>query len=310
LSAAREFLAGSTPDLMITDLQLPDGKGAELLDEGRGPREFPVVVMTSHGDEKIAVQAMKSGALDYIVKSAESLADMPRAAARTLREWRHIMERRRVEEQLKISLREKEILLREVYHRVKNNLQLVSSLLSLEAASAEGKSAVDVLGECQGRVRAMALVHERLCQAETLTHIDFGELVRTLGEVLQHSVESPSSGVSFRLDTDPLFLELDRAVPCGLIVNELLSNCFKHAFPDGRGGEVVVTIRASEDGRVIIVVADDGVGIPGDFDAKSSDSLGIRLINALTRQLQATMEINGQKGTRVELSLPSPDEHD
>ena len=172
----------------------------------------------------------------------------------------------------------RELLLREIHHRIKNNLTVVSSLFYLQADTAKDEQSARSFVETQRRVRSMALVHEMLYQSIEVSAIDFGEYAQVLATELFAAVR-PGDGVRLRTDVDRLNLELDVAVPCGLILNELISNALKHAFPGDRAGDVVVTIGRAEDGSGLIQVADDGVGLPERLPTGPSDSLGIRLVS-------------------------------
>ena len=208
---------------------------------------------------------------------------------------RDITERRRAEEQIRASLREKEVLLREIHHRVKNNLQITSSLLRLQSASIQDARARELFAESQNRIRSMALVHEKLYGSSDLSRIDFSEYVATLAALLFRSFAVSPSRIVFRVEGERVFLSVDAAVPCGLIVNELISNAIKHAFPDGRTGEVMVRI-AAEDGAVSISVRDDGIGLPPGFDIDRSDTLGLQLVRTLSDQLRAQLEVDRGPG--------------
>lgn len=207
-----------------------------------------------------------------------------------------ITERRQAREQLQASLAEKEMLLKELHHRAKNNLQLIGSLLDL-AADRPGPQA---LAECRDRIHSIALVHEKLYQAGTFTRIELRDYLETLGEQVAHAWQR-SPPVTLALDLEPVSLALDTAVPCGLIVNELLTNAFKHAFPEGRAGQV--TVRAARrDGRVALEVTDDGVGLDPSRGA-TPGHIGLDLVRALARQLRAELHFEAAGGTRVRLTF-------
>jgi len=213
-----------------------------------------------------------------------------------------ITERKRAEERIRASLREKEVLLREIHHRVKNNLQVISSLLHLQSKHVEDDDARALFAESQSRIRSMALIHERLYQSDDLAQVDFAAYLEGLTEHLFRSYNVRSDTVTLQLDTDAGPLSVDRAIPCGLIVNELVSNAIKHAFPDDRAGTIRVAYMQN-DREARLVVADDGVGAPEDFDAEQSDSLGLRLVRGLVQQLNGALTLPSPSRSRAQNRL-------
>lgn len=202
------------------------------------------------------------------------------------------------EQQVRAKLREKEVLLKEVHHRVKNNLQIVSSLLKFQSRAIKDPGIIELYRESQNRIQSMALIHEKLYQSKDLSWIDFGEYTRSLSTTLFRSYADHSAGVRLKVEADPLALDVDRSVPCGLILTELISNCLKHAFPNGRGGEIHVGVH-EEDGRAVLSVRDDGVGIPPEFDLAHASSLGLQLAVSLADQLGGELRINRNGGTEI-----------
>jgi len=211
------------------------------------------------------------------------------------------------------ALREKELLVREVHHRVKNNLQVISSLLSLQASRVTDESALRTLTESQGRVRAMALVHEQLYRSGHLDSVDFGEYVRRLAAGLFSSYGVDSSRIALLIGAGGARLPIDLAVPCGLIVHELVSNALRHAFPDGRSGEIRISMKRplADAGAWTLVVGDNGVGFPEPPPAGGASSLGLRLVEIFTEQLGGTLSIRGGAGAEFRIIFPDriPNEH-
>jgi len=200
------------------------------------------------------------------------------------------------------TLHEKEALLREVHHRVKNNLQVVSSLLNLQAQHAP-KMARELLAESQARVRSIALVHEQLHRPSEPGRVDFAVYVRTLVEHIWRSF-SVGAPVALDLAVEDVQLSIDRAIPAGLIINELVTNALRHAFPGGRAGALHVAVRQVEGELLEIVVADDGVGIPAEVDPRLPGSLGLDLVFTFADQLEATVDFDRTAGTRFALRFP------
>ncbi|HEX6896692.1 MAG TPA: histidine kinase dimerization/phosphoacceptor domain -containing protein [Bryobacteraceae bacterium] len=207
------------------------------------------------------------------------------------------------EELIRNSLREKEALLKEIHHRVKNNLQVVSSLLGLQSRAVGDESTRRMFHESQNRIHSMALLHESLYQSNNLSRIDFPEYIRQLAAHLFHSYGVPADRIHLRTDLDRLYLNLDAAVPCGLIINELISNSLKYAFPDGRKGEVRVELHEQSDHTARLVVADNGIGLRSDIDWETARSLGLRLVRTLADQLGAKLEVQSREGTKVQLTF-------
>ncbi len=237
-----------------------------------------------------------------------------------------ITQRKRAEESLRQSLHEKEALLKEVHHRVKNNLQIISSLLRLQAGQIDHPATSAVLHDMQGRIRSMALLHETLYRSGNLAQVDLADYLQTVcTQSLRAAARRPgTAAIRLEFDLAPVLLDATRAVPCGLLVNELVSNCLKHAFPDEREGTVQVSLqpvppaplpvggtglqtRDIPPAALRLCVSDDGAGLPPGFDLTKLNSLGLQLVSDLTRQLQGTLEISTGPGTRISvLFRPQP----
>ncbi len=216
---------------------------------------------------------------------------------------RDITDRKQAEEQIRASLKEKEVLLKEIHHRVKNNLQIVSSLLYLQSRKTSDDQVLSVLRESQTRVRSMALIHEKLYQCEDLANINLEDYIRSLTSYLFNSYGVASHTVKLRVNVESAPLGIDRAIPCGLIINELVSNALKYAFPNGRRGEILVDLLRNGDGTLILTVKDDGVGLPVDMDITDTPSLGLQLVNTLVKQLDGTIEVDSTAGAAFKMVL-------
>lgn len=209
--------------------------------------------------------------------------------------------KRRTEEQVRVVLREKEVLVREIHHRVKNNLQIISSLLNLQASCVKDEAALEILRESQNRVRAMAIVHEQLHKARNYSRIEFPEYAASLAENLFRSYGVDTKKVTLRLDVEPVALTIDTAISCGLIIHELVSNSLKHAFPEGRGGRVQIRLREEASG-FRLTVRDNGVGFPEPLGGGRRKSLGLRLVHILAEQIDGTVRHKRSKrGTEYEV---------
>lgn len=214
-----------------------------------------------------------------------------------------ITERKQAEEQIKASLQEKEVLLKEIHHRVKNNLQIISSLLNLQSAAIDDQQTIEILQQCENRVASMALIHEQLYQSKDLAKIDFREYIENLVANLFSSYDFHTDVIALKVNVDNLCLCFDTAIPCGLIINELVSNSLKYAFLPGIKGEICIDIYAESNNILTLVVSDDGIGFPKDLDFKNTESLGLQIVVALTNQLGGTIELNSNIGTNFKITF-------
>ena len=213
-----------------------------------------------------------------------------------------ITERKEGEERIRASLAEKEVLLKEIHHRVKNNLQIVSSLLHLQTRDLEDSEVIAVFDDSQHRIRSMALIHEELYKSEDLTRIDFARYIGNLTENLLESYGVDPGSISLELRVDDVLLGIDTAIPLGLIINELISNALKHAFPGDRQGRIWLTLSPGEDERFELTVSDDGIGMPDAIDLANPQSLGLRLVNTLAAQLRSKVLFERANGTRFTIA--------
>ena len=219
---------------------------------------------------------------------------------------RDISERKKTQERMLVTLREKEVLLREIHHRVKNNMQVISSLLSLQAQRFTDPEVREAFHESQDRIRSMALVHEKLYQTRDLSRIDFSDYVKSLTSFLFRTYQTEGTRITLKLDLDRASLDVNAAIPCGLILNELVLNSLKHAFPGDRKGEITVGLHESEGGMIRLTVHDDGIGIPEGIEFGHTDTLGLQIISLLTQQLDGRIDIRRDGGTTFTLSFKLP----
>jgi two-component sensor histidine kinase len=220
---------------------------------------------------------------------------------------RQILERERAEAALTDSLREKEVLLKEIHHRVKNNLQVISSLLSLQSQSIRNKRLLALFTESRNRIQSMALIHEQLYRTTDFSSIHFRDYVNSLVGNLCRAYDAGSRRIDVATDIRVQRLDMDKAVPLGLVLNEILSNALKYAFPPGfeKSCRIAVQMRESRNGRIVLIIKDNGIGLPADFSAGTSKSLGLHLVRLLVEdQLQGTLRFDTRSGTAYRISFP------
>ncbi len=224
---------------------------------------------------------------------------------------RDITARKQAEEQVHASLREKEVMLKEIHHRVKNNLQIVSSLLRLQARGLKNPETVSAFEESGSRVQSMALVHEKLYQSSSLSELDFAAYAESLTVSLLRSYGTDPARIRLRLAMEQVHLDINHAIPCALILNELVSNALKYAFPNGRQGEIWLRMRRDPDGRISLAVGDNGIGLPPGLDPHKAETLGLQLVSTLVNQLRTNLEVTRAEGTTYAFtfSTAKPESH-
>jgi PAS domain S-box-containing protein len=252
--------------------------------------------------ERREIFGRRKGGIDFPAEASISKAKIDEGWLFTVI-LRDITQRKIADESIRASLREKEVLLKEIHHRVKNNLQVVSSLLGLQSRTIEDDALRKMFQESQNRVHSMALIHESIYQSAKLSEIDFPAYIDQLADYLFRSYGVNSNRVQLSASIDDLRLTMDTAVPCGLIINELVSNALKYAFPDGRSGRIQIEMREDENHFIRLAVIDDGVGFPGSMDQAGTKSLGLRLVRTLADQLGATVEMTSGGGARIALTF-------
>jgi PAS domain S-box-containing protein len=301
-------MLGYTPEEIIgreVATFLADRESQKLLEEKTQLRSLGV------SDTYELALRTKSGRTLYVLVSGTPVLDETGKLVGSLGVLTDISERKRTEERIQAALTEKTVLLKEIHHRVKNNLQVISSLLNLQSSHITDDRIRQLFTESQNRIRSMALVHEKLYQSRDLSRIDCGEYLKSLAANLFRSYGGDARGIALRVEVNGTFLGIDAAIPCGLIVNELVTNSLKYAFPGADGAdpakprEVFVRLHTAPDESVRLCVGDNGVGFPGNLDFRSTTSLGLQLVSVLTDQLGGTIELNRGEGTHFTIGFPS-----
>ena len=295
LGEALKILENENFDVILMDLGLPDSQGFRTFTQVHNQMpELPIIIITGLEDEDLGVSAVKEGAQDYLVKGQVD----KKLLARSLK---FAIERKQTEEELKTSIYERDVLLKETHHRVKNNMQVIHSLLNLQTHYAENMEAVNVLKESQNRVKSMGMIHEKLYNSTDRSKINFSDYVQSLTSDLLTSYKL-SEKINPVIEIGDLDLNLETAILCGLIINELVSNSLKYAFPKTDIGEIHVSLNLV-DNKYELIISDNGIGIPEDIDFKNTDSLGFQLVNNITSQLEGQIKLDRYVGTKFTINF-------
>jgi two-component sensor histidine kinase len=198
-------------------------------------------------------------------------------------------------------LKEKEVLLKEVHHRVKNNMQVISSILNLQSSYIDDENALAILRESQDRIKSMSFVHESLYQSKTLSEVNFAEYIQNITRNLYHSYGRPEGGINLEFNLENVYLNLDTSIPCGLIVNEIVSNSLKYAFVGRPTGTVKIEFSKLDSGKLKLMVSDNGIGLPANFHIENAESLGLQLVTTLVTQIGGKLGIDVTNGTSFDI---------
>jgi len=293
------------PDLVITDINMPVMDGLEMVREIKNiDPNAKIVVMSAYNVKENFIESINLGVDGYLMKPVEAkklLSLIDEFAGITMMKWELESKermRREAEEYLKKSLAEKDVLLREVHHRVKNNMQIISSILRMQGRTIEDPRLKDILQESQNRIHSMALIHENLYSNESLANIRFANYVQSLSGNIARTYANQQAKVRFDYDIDDAYLPIDVAIPCGLIINELISNSFKYAFKEKDKGIIGIHFKKMDGDKYRLSVFDDGVGIAPDIDITKTRSLGMKIIHKLVKQIDGELETDFTEGTK------------
>ena len=343
ISKARSIM----PDLILSDIVMP-GKLDGIEAAGRVKRELgiPVIFLTAYGDEGLIERAKNVNPLGYLIKpfNLKEIEATVKIALNTIAKGQQqkqekedlkaineyldelltgsmvkltrkegelqaeIAVHEQTAEQAKALLKEKEMLLKEVHHRVRNNLQIVASLLNLQVENIKDKKTLDMFKKSQNRIKSMALVYEKSYQSKEPVRIDFAEYTQNLTNSLLRSYEINQDRISVKINMGDILLDINNAIPCGLIINELVSNSLIYAFPFAQGkpenkkGEININLSSGDD-SLTLIVRDNGIGFPEDLDFRNTETLGMQLVCTLTNQLKGTIELNSNGGTSFKITF-------
>ena len=305
LGLALNHLAQGGVDIILLDLGLPDGEGIDTVRRVRKlAPQVPLIVLTGQDDDATVAQAMLEGAQDYLVKGQVETRALPRALRHAIERFRMQARAALANQELERRVQEKDLMLSEIHHRVKNSLQVVSSLLRLEAGRIRDPVVAEMLQTTQNRIRSMAMIHQTLYQSKDFARVDFHAFLQSFIPTLVQSYSIHPEEISLAFHVAEVRLPIDAAIPCGLIVNELISNALKHAFPNGRRGTISIEFMQQAGDDVTLSVEDDGVGVPEGFSFENSETLGIQLVYMLAGQLGGAVEIEHTPLTRFVLRFP------
>lgn len=295
LRALEEF----SPDVILSDHSMPRFDSTQALDLfNQEKRNIPFILVTGAVSEEFAVQSLQRGADDYILKS--SLDRLPNAVKRSLDKKKTEKQRDELVHKLEVSLKEKDVLLKEkdvllkeVHHRVKNNLAIITSLLNIQAISVNDDHYKSLLVESKNRVRSMGMIHEMLYQQDDFSSVSFEPYILKLLQFISSNYRRPDLCVSYNVDARDIYLNMNTAVPCALIINELITNAYKHAFKGKDNGEIKVSLSRIGD-KYTLTVQDNGIGIPGNHD---ESTLGMSLVHGLAKQIGGEVSRKNNNGT-------------
>lgn len=246
----------------------------------------------------------KDGTKISVLISPRALFDEYGNYTGTLAVCTDITERKRAEEKVKAALKEKELLLKEIHHRVKNNLQVITSLIDFHAQYIKNNNKeLELCMKCQNRVKSIALIHEHLYHSKDLAKINFNEYIQNLTEFLFQLYEINFDAIKLKLNVDDVLLNINTAIPCGLIINELFSNALKYAFPKDRVGEIHIELHKFDDNKITLMVNDNGIGLPETLDFRNTESLGLQLVCILTQQLKGNIQLDRKGGTTFKITF-------
>ena len=306
------------PDIILMDIQMPQMDGLTATKKIQETQPTPIIILTAHDSIEMIQKAGENGVGGFLTKPPKP-EEIERAVIIAMERHKDMMEmqrlnrelqnelviRKQAEDKLTLLLKEKELLIKEVHHRVKNNFMIISSLLNLQANQTGDQNTQEILQESCNRINSMALIHEKLYQSQDLTKIDFKNYITNLVSGLYQSYNINSSKISIVTHIEKINLDINKAIPVGLVINELITNSLKHAFPEQTDKGTIEINMKKQDKRLTLTIQDNGIGLPADFDLDKAQTLGMRLVSILIRnQLDGEFRFESNDGARFIITLP------
>jgi len=296
-----QMLAKNSYDIVICDYNLPEFNGIEVLRKVKGyDSMLPFILLSGSINQEQETEILQLGANEVILKS--NLNRLPFALRRVLYEVEDRKKLNETKRKLENSLEQMEVLLKEVHHRVKNNLQIISSFLQLRQMESDDEFVRKITADLLLKIRSIGIVHEKLYQSHDLANIDLPDLIQDLATYTMGIISNGQHKYFLNCDIAPVQLNVNQAIPCGLIISELIYNCVQHAFSDQKRRQIGVTIK-DEQSKLEVTVSDNGDGMPEGFSFQKATGLGSTIISTLFKQLDANYEISNKKGTHVTFSF-------
>jgi two-component sensor histidine kinase len=296
-SALNEF----KPDVILADHSLPHFDGISALEITKNTSPFtPFIFVSGKIGNEFAVDMLKNGAKDYVFKN--NLTKLVPAIKRVITERDELEELKNSRNQLQEALEEKEMLLKEIHHRVKNNLMIISNLLELQSYYIKDKADLNVFRDSKTRADSMALIHEKLYQSTDLKRINFREYIHSLAFDIFDTYNIAPDRIKLVINVENIILDVNTAIPLGLIINELLTNSLKYAFPDDKKG-IITIIFSKTDNIFTLIIKDNGIGLKHGIDFRNTDSLGLEIVNNLTRQIDGNVELDYEGGSEFRITF-------
>lgn len=275
----------------------------EVVHGTSGPIDTCPHAMLLHNDHEHSAEVHEENLGGFFLITTTPIYDDAGEVLGSVHVARDITQRKIIEEQLQQALDDKDMLMKEIHHRVKNNLMIMSSLLNLQSRYIEDEVAKDIFKDCQSRAKTMALIHEKLYQSGQLKRIDVKDYVASLTNYIYRVYVTEPHRIILKVDLDDFMMDINTIISLGLILNEVLTNSFKYAFPEKEKGTVTVKLRQINNKKFLLEVEDDGVGLPADFDPHNTNSLGMQLIYNLTEQIKGELKLDGDNGTNVQITF-------
>ena len=297
---AVEVVCAKKPDVVFMDIEMPEMDGIEASKIIQKTCPVPIVMLTAYESEDLLDLAASVGAGAYLIKPTNT-SEIDRAVTIAIARHGDLIK-------LKGALERGKLLVREIYHRVRNNLSMIRTLLYLQAKSSRDKNTAAALNESESRVKTMLLIHDMLQSGDDSPIIEFEVYLTSVSTDLHRSLVGNSDNIRLVTDIDNIRIDSEAAMSCGLIVNELITNAVKYAFPEGRKGNIRLGVKGLGDGLIELSVSDDGVGLPAGFSLDKAETLGMEMVISLVEQINGKLEVSSSEGTQFRVTFSLKDE--